>query len=92
MSMYGQEIARVHAHDNGYTVETKTKKLPPRKDKAGNNSPVEYQSDSDPMPGHGWESSVAKSKQDVLDRIGAAHAAHQDLKMRGQYQKINGKK
>lgn len=91
MSMYGQEIARVHAHDNGYTVETKTKKLPPRKDKAGNNSPVEYQSDSDPMPGHGWESSVAKSKQDVLDRIGAAHAAHQDTKMRGQYQKISKK-
>ena len=92
MSMYGQEIARVHAHDNGYTVETKTKKLPPRKDKSGANMPVSYDhGDTDPMPGHGWESSVAKSKQDVLDRIGAAHAAHQDVKMRGQYQKLNKK-
>jgi hypothetical protein len=92
MSMYGNEIARVHAHENGYTVETKTKPRKPSKNKDGTNA-VPYSSDSgDTMPNHEWESSVAKSKQDVLDLVGKAHAAHADSKMRGQFRKLNEKK
>lgn len=89
--MYGQEIARVHAHDNGYTVETRTKPRKPAKNKDGTNA-VSYQDGNDPMPGMDWESSVASSKKDILDRVAAAHAAHQDAQMRGQYRKIAGVK
>lgn len=91
MGMYGNEIARVHAHENGYTVETKTKPRKPAKDKSGSNM-VAYRDEGDTMPDHEWESSVAKSKQDVLDLVGKAHAAHADSKMRGQYRKLNEKK
>lgn len=92
MSMYGNEIARVHAHENGYTVETKTKPRKPSKNKDGSNA-VSYPTESgDTMPGHEWESSVAKSKQDVLDLVSKAHAVHSDSKMRNQYRKLNGTK
>lgn len=84
--MYGQEIARVHAHDNGYTVETRTK---PSKGKGPN---FVGGGDSDPVPGFDWESSVASSKKDILDRVAAAHATHQDAKMRNQYRKLSGAK
>lgn len=91
MGMYGTEIARVHAHENGYTVETKTKPRKPAKNGDGSLAPS-YRDSGDVMPDHEFESSVAKSKQDVLDLVGKAHAAHADSKMRGQYRKLNEKK
>lgn len=87
--MYGQEIARVHAHDNGYTVETKTK--PRRKDPSIKSASMNVSEGDNPMPGMDWESSVAMSKKDVMDRVGAAHDAHQESKMRGQYRKLTSK-
>jgi len=89
--MYGQEIARVHAHDNGYTVETKTKKASPRKDAKGNTIAPFDSHESDPMPGHTFESSVAQSRKELLDRVGAAYDKHQEVKLRGQYQKLSKK-
>lgn len=90
--MYGNEIARVLAHDNGYTVETKTKPRPPRKPSDGKNNYPTGVSESDPAPEHEWESSVANSKKEVLDRVSHAHEVHQTAKMKGQFRKLNEKK
>lgn len=86
--MYGTEIARVMTHQNGYTVETKTAQ---KKKPTGNNNKLSgvYPSDtSAPMPDHDWESHVATSKKDVLDRVAAAHAAHQDSLLTGKMRSL----
>lgn len=78
--MYGHEIARVLTHENGYTVETKTK---PRTKKSAGNGPVAM--DGETMPNHEWESHVATSKKEVLQRVSAAHEAHQDSLLQAKY-------
>lgn len=86
--MFGNEIARVHAHDNGYTVETRTKPVKPQKGKV-----ADPYVDGPAPPNLDWESHVATNKQQILDRVAAAHEAHTTGKMKQQYQKLTtGKK
>lgn len=82
---YGTEIARVNAHSNGFTVETKTKKRPkPANHGSKDSSPLHYDSQSGPLDGHDWETSIAKSTNEVHQRVGAAIDLHKTESMRQQ--------